>query len=280
MKSKLIKLASFSSATTLAVLLSACGGSSTTPPPATISSVTTDQLVYRKNMIMTVKGTNLNNGINLTNKACLQISELSGSTATQKTFSCKIVGVGTAPVIITDSASKSIYAGTVTVALTAQPRITMGTSLGNIVLELDPAKAPVTVDNFLNYTESGFYVNKIFHRVISTFMIQGGGFTADLVQATTAAPIVLEANNGLSNLRGTVAMARTGALNSATSQFFINVVDNVSLDTSSGGYAVFGKVVSGLDVVDKIKVVPTGARGGLTDVPATAVVINSMVQTQ
>jgi peptidyl-prolyl cis-trans isomerase A (cyclophilin A) len=147
-------------------------------------------------------------------------------------------------------------------------------------LELNPAKAPITVDNFLSYTESGFYVNKIFHRVIKDFMIQGGGFTGDLAQALTQAPIKLEVSKGLSNIRGSIAMARTSVLDSATSQFFINVVDNVALDTNAGGYAVFGKVVSGLDVVDKIKAVPTSTRGGMSDVPDTSVVINSMLQTQ
>jgi cyclophilin family peptidyl-prolyl cis-trans isomerase len=154
------------------------------------------------------------------------------------------------------------------------------TNQGTIVLELNPAKAPITVDNFLSYTESGFYVNKIFHRVMSDFMIQGGGFTADLAQPSTQATIKLEVGTGLSNTRGTIAMARTGVLDSATSQFFINVVDNIALDTSSGGYAVFGKVISGLDVVDKIKVVPVSTRNGMENVPVTAVVINSMTQTQ
>jgi cyclophilin family peptidyl-prolyl cis-trans isomerase len=156
----------------------------------------------------------------------------------------------------------------------------MGTSLGSVVFELNPAKAPITVDNFLNYVESGFYVNKIFHRVINDFMVQGGGFTSDLVQATTQAPIKLEVGNGLSNLRGSIAMARTNVADSATSQFFINVVDNLPLDTSSGGYAVFGKVITGLDVIDKIKVVPTTQRMGMQDVPVTNILINTMVQTQ
>ena len=245
-----------------------------------ITSVTSDQLIYRKNTVFTVKGENLNDGFNMSNKACLTISELTGGTNTQKTFSCKIVGVGQQSFVISDAAGNSLYAETLNIPLSKQPQVTMTTSLGTVVLELNPAKAPVTVDNFLNYTESGFYVNKIFHRVISNFVIQGGGYTADLNLANTQAPIKLEANNGLSNLRGSIAMARTSTLDSATSQFFINVVDNVSLDTSSGGYAVFGKVISGLDIVDKIKAVPTATRNGLTDVPTTTVLINSMVQSQ
>ncbi len=156
------------------------------------------------------------------------------------------------------------------------PQVTMKTSLGDIVIELNPSKAPITSANFLRYVDVGFYSNKIFHRVISNFMIQGGGFTADLVQASTYPPIKLEVNNGLSNVRGTIAMARTSVLDSATSQFFINVVDNTFLDTNGGGYAVFGQVVSGMEVVDKIKGVPTSTRGVYADVPVTTVNIISV----
>jgi peptidyl-prolyl cis-trans isomerase A (cyclophilin A) len=268
------------------VLLTACGGgsssdSNTTPAKkVSISEVTSDQLVYRKLSTITVKGQNLDLGINFSHPGCLKITELTGSTATQKTFSCKIVSVGTVPVVVTDGSGNSIYASNVTIPLAAQPQVTMVTNMGTVVMELNPAKAPITVDNFLNYAESGFYVNKIFHRVISNFMIQGGGFTADLAQPATQAAIKLEVGTGLSNTRGTIAMARTNVLDSATSQFFINVVDNVSLDTSGGGYAVFGKVISGLDVVDKIKDVAVSTRGGMENVPNTAVVINSMLQTK
>lgn len=162
----------------------------------------------------------------------------------------------------------------------ASPKVLFKTTLGDITVELYPDKAPKTVENVLEYVRSGFYDGTIFHRVIGNFMIQGGGFTQDLKQKQTRAPVANEANNGLSNLRGTIAMARTGDPHSATAQFFINVVDNRNLDYVSDqspmtwGYAVFGKVVSGLDVVDKIKAVQTGAQGPFrSDVPATAVVI-------
>lgn len=269
-----------------AALLSACGGSGgdsstpTTQNKVSITEVTSDQLVYRKTSVITVKGQNLNLGINFSHQGCLKITELAGSTATQKVFSCKIIAAGSVPVVISDGSANSLYASNVTIPLAKQPQVTMTTSLGSVVLELNPAKAPITVDNFLNYVESGFYVNKVFHRVIQDFMIQGGGFNADLTQPATQPPIKLEAGNGLSNLRGTIAMARTNVLDSATSQFFINVVDNQALDTNSGGYAVFGKVVSGIETVDKIKVVPTSTRGGMNDVPVTSVLINSMLQTQ
>ncbi|MBC7499546.1 MAG: peptidylprolyl isomerase [Herminiimonas sp.] len=157
----------------------------------------------------------------------------------------------------------------------------MKTSLGDTVLELYPNNAPITVNNFLQYVSAGFYTNLIFHRVFPNFVIQGGGFNASLQQAVTRSAIKLEASNGLSNLRGTIAMARTSVADSATSQFFINTVDNVTLDTSGGGYAVFGKVVSGLTtVVDKIAAVPTTTVNGVGDVPVTPVVITSTTQTQ
>ena len=157
----------------------------------------------------------------------------------------------------------------------------MVTTKGTFVVELYPLNAPVTVDNFLQYVKDDFYKNKIFHRVISSFVIQGGGFDALLNLAANRPAIALEVCNGLSNTRGTIAMARTDVLNSATSQFFINVVDNVSLDTNRGGYAVFGKVVSGLEVVDAIKAVPTQIVSGFgSDVPVTTIAITSATRTQ
>ena len=157
-------------------------------------------------------------------------------------------------------------------------KVKLATSAGDIVIELDKAKAPKTVDNFVQYVKDGHYNGTVFHRVIPGFMIQGGGMTADMKEKTTRAPIPLESRNGLSNLRGTVAMARTQDPSSATSQFFINVQDNARLDAANArdgnGYAVFGKVISGMDVVDKIRVVPTGSRGMHDDVPLTPVTIN------
>lgn len=155
--------------------------------------------------------------------------------------------------------------------------IILSTSLGDITLELDEAKAPVTVKNFLAYVDAGFYDGTIFHRVIPDFMIQGGGFTSDMRQKQTQAPIKNEADNGLSNEPYTIAMARTSDINSATSQFFINLADNVFLDHGKRdfGYAVFGKVSKGTEVVDKIGGVKTGRSGGHADVPVAAVTINS-----
>ena len=157
------------------------------------------------------------------------------------------------------------------------PTVKLATSLGDIVIELDPAHAPKSVENFLQYVKAGHYKGTVFHRVIPGFMVQGGGMGADLAEKPTRAPIVLESRNGLLNQRGTIAMARTSDPNSATSQFFINVVDNDRLNGAAEGqgYAVFGKVVSGMDVVDRIKDVPTTSRGPFQNVPVQPVLINS-----
>ena len=158
-------------------------------------------------------------------------------------------------------------------------QVTLMTNQGDIVIELNAEKAPLSVKNFLDYVNHGDYEGTIFHRVIPGFMAQGGGFTTSLQQRPTQAPIKNEADNGLKNLRGTIAMARTNDPHSATSQFFINLVDNDFLDHKEKsprgwGYAVFGKVVSGMEVVDKIAEIPTGARGPFrSDVPQTNVVI-------
>ena len=160
-------------------------------------------------------------------------------------------------------------------------RVRMSTILGDMILELDAENAPKTVENFVNYASSGFYDGTIFHRVINNFMVQGGGFDADMRQKTTEAPIDNEANNGLKNNRGTIAMARTMDPHSATAQFFINVSDNDFLNHTAEnmqgwGYAVFGQVVEGQEVLDKIRVVSTGSQAGHQDVPVDPVVIESV----
>jgi peptidyl-prolyl cis-trans isomerase A (cyclophilin A) len=155
-------------------------------------------------------------------------------------------------------------------------KVRLQTSMGDIVLQLDAGKAPVTVDNFLQYVRAGHYNGTLFHRVIDGFMIQGGGMGRDLEQRATRAPIRLEANNGLHNSRGTVAMARTSNPNSATAQFFINLADNANLDAprpDGYGYAVFGRVVQGMEVVDRIGSVRTGTQGRLQNLPLQPVVI-------
>ena len=157
-------------------------------------------------------------------------------------------------------------------------RVKLSTSLGDVVLELEREKAPKTVDNFLQYVRAGHYNGTIFHRVIDGFMIQGGGYKADMSEKPTRPPIALESRNGLSNLRGTVAMARTGIPDSATAQFFINVNDNTMLDQANArdgnGYAVFGKVVEGMDVVDKIRTTSVAPRGMHQHMPTSPITVN------
>ncbi len=165
----------------------------------------------------------------------------------------------------------------------SNPRVLMKTSKGDIIIELFPQKAPITVENFLSYVDQGFYDGTIFHRVIKGFMIQGGGYTTELHRKNTQPPIKNEASNGLSNKRGTIAMARTMDINSATAQFFINLVDNDFLDhrdnTPEGyGYCVFGKVIQGMEVVDAIAEVKTMTRRGMRNVPRETIEIISITR--
>lgn len=186
--------------------------------------------------------------------------------------------------------SKIVFAGLLSLTLPSiaaekpkmnepAPQVRLKTNLGDVVLKLDAAKAPVTVENFLTYVKEGHYDDTIFHRVIPNFMAQGGGYTEDFKQKPAHKPIQNEANNGLKNKRGSIAMARTPDPHSATSQFFINFVDNAFLDYKSPtpqgwGYAVFGEVTEGMDVVDKMAKIPTGSGGPMaSDVPQTPIII-------
>jgi peptidyl-prolyl cis-trans isomerase A (cyclophilin A) len=186
---------------------------------------------------------------------------------------------------VTEQARRALKfaAGVAVAASVALPafaqKVRLATSMGDIVIELDAKKAPKTVENFLQYVKAGHYNGTVFHRVIPNFMIQGGGMLPDMKEKPTRAPIELESRNGLSNVRGSVAMARTAVPDSATAQFFINLKDNAFLDQPNArdgnGYAVFGKVIKGMDVVDKIKEVATGSRGPHQDVPNEPVVIKT-----
>ncbi|HNZ90904.1 MAG TPA: peptidylprolyl isomerase [Acidovorax sp.] len=181
-------------------------------------------------------------------------------------------------VAITGIALAAIFSVATPVQAQDTPKVKLATSMGDIVVQLDRAKAPKTVENFLAYVQDKHYDGTVFHRVIDGFMIQGGGYTADMVQKPTRAPIPLEAANGLKNDTYTIAMARTGNPHSATSQFFINVKDNAMLNApqpDGHGYAVFGKVVEGTAVVDKIKAVATGNKAGAQNVPVSPITIHS-----
>lgn len=266
-------------------LTAACGGGGdsasvlpVTPVVVTptVLSMTTDALMYSKSARITVNGQSLPTTLSLLAPGCDGVMQVAGATATQVVFTCKPVISGLIPI--------SAQLGGATLAtinpVVPAPRVTMQTTLGQLVLELNPNKAPITVANFMQYVANGFYNNLIFHRVVPNFVIQGGGFNSALQQATTLATIALEVPNGLSNIRGSVAMARTGSLNSATSQFFINTIDNPSLDTLGGGYAVFGSVVAGQNVADAIAAVPTQTSSGFSNVPVAPIVITSATQTQ
>ena len=172
----------------------------------------------------------------------------------------------------------TLGAAALLLAATAQAQVVkLSTNMGDIRIQLDAEKAPKSVANFLQYVKAGHYNGTVFHRVIENFMIQGGGFTTRMEQKPTKPPIPLESHNGLNNVRGSVAMARTNDPNSATSQFFINTVDNAFLDAANArdgaGYAVFGQVIEGMDVVDKIRAVPVGNKGMFENLPLTPVII-------
>jgi peptidyl-prolyl cis-trans isomerase A (cyclophilin A) len=262
---------------TLALLISGCGGGTGFPP--TITGVKPQTLQYGKSATIYLGGKDLrSNMVVETNGACINPSFASNSTTDLLVLNCTLKVTGDITLTIKTDAGVVINTTTLTVPL---PQVGIVTSAGSIVLELDPKAAPITVNNFLNYANSGFYRNTLFHRVISGFMIQGGGYTTGMVKKDGLKdPIVLESNNGLTNLRGTVAMARTNDPNSATSEFFINHVDNAFLNysTTNPGYAVFGKVIQGMDVVDAIASKPTAVSNGFADVTLEDITITAALQ--
>ena len=262
---------------TLAIFIAGCGGGTGFPP--TITGVKPQTLQYGKSATIYLGGKDLRSNMLVeTNGACINPSFASNSTTDLLVLNCTLKVTGDITLTIKTDAGVVINTTTLTVPL---PQVGIVTSAGSIVLELDPKAAPITVNNFLNYANSGFYRNTLFHRVISGFMIQGGGYTTGLVKKDGLKdPIVLESNNGLTNLRGTVAMARTNDPNSATSEFFINHVDNAFLNysTTNPDYAVFGKVIQGMDVVDAIASKPTAVSNGFADVPLEDITITAALQ--
>lgn len=201
------------------------------------------------------------------NGACTNPSFAANSTTNLLVLNCGVKVVGDMPLTIKKTAGEVVY--TTTIITVPKPQITLVTSKGTMTLELDPTKAPISTNNFLSYVASGFYKDTLFHRAISGFVVQGGGYITGMVKRTaTAGPIELESNKGLSYLRGTLAMARTNVPNSATSEFFVNLVDISALDhknAANPGYAVFGTVVQGMDVVDAMAAQATGVRFGFAD---------------
>ena len=264
----------------LASLLAACGGSTGFPP--TITGVKVGSLKYGHTATIYLGGKDLRSSITVeSNKGCSSPSFASSSTTETLVLNCNVLTVGDVPLTIKAEDGTVLYTTTVSVPM---PQVTLFTSKGTVVLELDPATAPISSNNYLSYVAKGFYSNTLFHRVIPNFVIQGGGYTTGVVKkAGQSSPIELESNKGLSNLRGTLAMARTNVANSATSEFFINLIDNKFLDYTNAanpGYAVFGKVVQGMDIVDAIAAEPTGTLNGFPDVPLVDVLVNLALQTQ
>ena len=266
----------------LALLLTACGGGGggDNPFPPLVTSFRTQAFQYSRPAVILIGGSDLRISMTLeSGGACANPSFSDSSTTSSLVLSCTMTQVGEIPLTLKDASGKVLYQTSVTVP---KPQVMLKTSVGDVTLELDPAVAPITVNNFLAYVKSGYYESTLFHRVIAGFAVQGGGYTTGLVKKPgQLAPITLESNKGLSNLRGTVAMARTSVPDSASSEFFVNVVTNTFLDyqsTASPGYAVFGTVIQGLDVIDAIAVKPTGSFIGVPDVPLADVTINSVSQ--
>lgn len=258
----------------LTLLLGGCGGSSGFAP--FISAAKPEFLQYGRTATILLGGRHLRSYLVVEVPGCANPVFATRSTTELLVLNCAVNVVGDLPLSVKDPEGKLVFATTLTVP---KPQVALETSLGSMLLELDPAKAPLSVNNFLSYVRQGFYTNTLFHRVIAGFVVQGGGYTTGLVKKPgQAAPIALESQNGLSNLRGTLAMARTNDPNSATSEFYVNLVDNVALDTLNGGYAVFGAVVQGMGVVDAIASQPTGSVNGTPDVPLSEVTITSAVQ--
>jgi peptidyl-prolyl cis-trans isomerase A (cyclophilin A) len=263
------------------LLLAGCGGSGSEPSVA-VSDIQVNQLKYGQLSQFTLAGNFSDNEINVSTKNCKGLALVAGGTTTSKSVTCTIGAVGTGVV----SLEAKLTDGTVLKSVSfdvPNPQVSMQTSLGAVLLELNPTAAPLSTDNFLQYVNSKFYDNTLIHRIVTAgiFVAQGGWLTpTPAVQPGQKAAIALEVNKGLSNLKGTIAMARSADLNSATSQYFFNLADNVALDTAGGGYAVFGKVVSGAEVLDAMASVKTTTAFGLADFPASNIVVLSATQTK
>ena len=268
--------------TGLVTLLSACGGGdSGADLGPVITGLQAQTLRYGQTAVIDIAGNYMRNDMIAVTPNCTSPSFSAASTTSHAVLNCKVTATGALPITLKSASGSVLYSTTLTVLA---PQVTLITSKGSILLELNPDKVPTTVNNFLSYVSSGYYASTLFHRVIAGFVIQAGGYTTGMVKKTgQLAPIALESNKGLLNVRGTVAMARTSVPDSATSEFFVNLADNPSLNYASAtspGYAVFGTVVKGLDTVDAIAALPTTTVNGATDVPSTDVVITFAFQTQ
>jgi peptidyl-prolyl cis-trans isomerase A (cyclophilin A) len=274
------KLITLATCAVLTWLLAGCGGSTGFPP--VVTAVKVQSISYGRTATVYLGGKDLRSFLVVdTGGACTNPSFAASSTTDLLVLNCIPKTVGDIPLTLKTAAGEVLYTTTITVP---KPQVTLVTSKGTMTIELEPTKAPISTNNFLSYVASGFYKDTLFHRVISGFVVQGGGYTTGMVKRTaTAGPIELESNKGLSNLRGTLAMARTNVPNSATSEFFVNLVDNLALDyksAASPGYAVFGTVVQGMEVVDAIAAQATGVSFGFVDVPIEDITITLAVQSR
>ena len=261
------------------LLVTSCGSGDNTPPNA--PNVQANNLFYGVKASFFVGVSELNNGIKISVSNCSSLTQVNSSNPMYLAYACTITQSGPLALTATDANGNVLLTKNFTVPA---PQVSMVTSQGTIVLELNPNAAPLSVNNFLQYVQDGFYANTIFHRVISGFVVQGGGFLTGMAPKTPTYPsIALESQNGLSNVRGSLAMARTSDPNSATSQFYVNLADNLSLDyvnASNPGYAVFGKVVTGMDVIDKMATSTTSTVNNYSDVPTVDITLNSVTRTQ
>jgi cyclophilin family peptidyl-prolyl cis-trans isomerase len=269
-----------SAAILFTTLLTACGGSTGFQP--VVTAIKPQSLSYGRTATIYLGGKDLRSSLVVeSGGACTSPSFASNSSTDLLVLNCLVTVVGDLPLTIKSDTGELIYTTTLTVP---KPQVSIITNKGSFTLELDLATAPITVKNFLSYVRGGYYSNTLFHRVIPGFVAQAGGYTTGLVRKPGQLdPIELESNKGLSNARATVAMARTNVFNSATSEFYVNLVDNTFLDyknAASPGYAVFGTVVQGMDVVDAIAAVPTGVFNGSTDVPLTEITITMALQSK
>ena len=264
----------------LAGILSACGGSDGFPP--TVTGIKVQSAQYSKTATIYIGGKDLRSNLTVdTSGTCTNPVFASNSSTDTLVLNCVVSKVGDFPMVVQTAEGVAIYTTTLSIPM---PQVALITSKGSITVELDPTLAPLSTNNFLSYVNKGFYSSTLFHRVIPNFVVQGGGYTTGVVKKTEqSAPIELESNKGLSNLRGSLAMARTFLPNSATSEFYINLIDNLSLDyknAANPGYAVFGKVLQGMDVVDAIAAEPTGVVGGMSDVPLADISLSLALQTK
>jgi peptidyl-prolyl cis-trans isomerase A (cyclophilin A) len=260
--------------------LVSCGNGNNASLP-NVSEIEIDQVKYGQKTIFKLMGLNLNQDFNVSVSNCEGLALLPNGSDTEKYLTCTPSAVGPAMMV-----AKSIDGVQMLIKNfeVPNPQVKISTNFGDLTVELYPAVAPITVNNYLNYVNAKFYSNTLMHRIIPQFVVQGGWLTTTVGEQTGAGnPIVLESNNGLKNTRGSIAMARTSAPNSASTQFYFNLVDNSKLDyqsESSPGYAVFGQILEGLNVIDIMAQISTATLYGLANFPTSNVIVKSIVQTK